>query len=67
MVGQAETAQRMTRALFERGVFATSVVFPTVALDKARLRTIVSSEHTREQLETCLEAFEQVGRDLRVI
>jgi len=31
------------------------------------LRTIVSSEHTREQLDTCLEAFEQVGRDLRVI
>ena len=67
IVGRAETAQRMTRALFERGIFATSVVFPTVALDKARLRTIVSSEHTREQLDTCLEAFERVGRELRVI
>jgi glycine C-acetyltransferase len=67
IVGAAETAQRMSRALFERGVFATSVVFPTVALDKARLRTIVSSEHTRDELQTCLDAFAEVGRDLGVI
>ena len=67
IVGQAETAQRMSRSLFERGVFATSVVFPTVALDKARLRTIVSSEHSREELQICLDAFAEVGRELRVI
>jgi glycine C-acetyltransferase len=67
IVGAAEDAQRMAGALFERGVFATSVVFPTVALDKARLRTIVSSEHTRHELQTCLDAFAEVGRELRVI
>ncbi|MEO7117583.1 MAG: glycine C-acetyltransferase [Candidatus Limnocylindrales bacterium] len=67
MVGSAEKAQAMARGLFERGVFATSVVFPTVPLDKARLRTIVSSEHTHDELQICLEAFAAVGRELRVI
>lgn len=67
VVGQADTAQRFSRDLYERGVFATSVVYPTVALDKARLRTIVSSEHTSDDLQTCLDAFAEVGRQLRVI
>ena len=46
IVGTAEVAQQMSRRLFEEGIFATSVVYPTVPLDKARIRTIVSSEHT---------------------
>ena len=50
LVGTAEVAQRMSRRLFEEGIFATSVVYPTVPLDGARIRTIVSSEHTPEQL-----------------
>jgi glycine C-acetyltransferase len=67
IVGQAVVAQQMTHRLLELGVFATSVVFPTVALDKARLRTIVSSEHTRDELQQALDAFETVGRELRLI
>ncbi len=67
IVGQAAVAQQMTRRLMELGVFATSVVYPTVALDKARLRTIVSSEHTRDDLQACLDAFETAGRELRLI
>ena len=67
MVGQAEIAQRMSRQLLDRGVFATSVVFPTVPLDKARLRTIVTSEHSRDELQECLDAFGHVGRELGVI
>jgi len=67
MVGDAAIAQQMNRRLLELGVFATSVVFPTVALDKARLRTIVSSEHTRDELQQALDAFETVGRELRLI
>jgi glycine C-acetyltransferase len=67
IVGQAAVAQAMTRRLFELGVFATSVVFPTVAIDKARLRTIVSSEHTRDELQQALDAFETAGRELRLI
>jgi glycine C-acetyltransferase len=67
IVGQAAVAQQMTRRLLELGVFATSVVYPTVALDKARLRTIVSSEHTNDDLQSCLDAFEKAGRELRLI
>jgi glycine C-acetyltransferase len=67
IVGSSDAAQRMARRLFELGVFATSVVYPTVALDRARIRTIVTSEHTRDDLGTCLEAFGTAGRELRVI
>jgi glycine C-acetyltransferase len=67
MVGEAAAAQKMARRLLELGVFATSVVFPTVALDKARLRTIVSSEHSRDELQQCLDAFATAGRELRLI
>jgi glycine C-acetyltransferase len=67
MCGKAEIAQRMARRLLELGVFATSVVYPTVPLDKARIRTIVSSEHTTADLQLCLDAFETCGRELRLI
>ncbi|MEA2622888.1 MAG: glycine C-acetyltransferase [Chloroflexota bacterium] len=67
IVGQAAVAKRMHERLLELGVFATSVVYPTVALDKARLRTIVSSEHTRDELQQCVDAFATVGRELRLI
>jgi glycine C-acetyltransferase len=67
IVGASDAAQRMSELLFERGIFATSVVYPTVALDKARIRTIVTSEHTREELQGCLDAFGSVGRELRLI
>jgi glycine C-acetyltransferase len=43
------------------------VVYPTVALDKARLRTIVSSEHTTEELQIALDAFGRIGRELRLL
>ena len=67
IVGTADVAQRMSQRLFEQGVFATSVVFPTVALDKARIRTIVTSEHTRDELQQCLDAFAAVGRELSLV
>jgi glycine C-acetyltransferase len=67
MAGDESKAQQLAARLFELGVFATSVVYPTVPLGKARVRTIVTSEHSREDLETCLEAFGTVGRELRLI
>jgi glycine C-acetyltransferase len=67
IVGQAATAARMSDALFERGVFAQSIGFPTVARDKARLRTIVAATHTREDLQYALDTFGAVGRELGVI
>jgi glycine C-acetyltransferase len=65
--GEETKAQQLAARLFEEGVFATSVVYPTVPLGKARVRTIVTSEHTRDDLQACLDAFEKVGRELRLI
>jgi glycine C-acetyltransferase len=67
IVGEAATAAKMSDTLFERGVFAQSIGFPTVARDKARLRTIVSATHTREDLQYALDTFSAVGRELGVI
>jgi glycine C-acetyltransferase len=67
IVGDSAAAGRMSERLFELGVFAQAVVYPTVALDKARIRTIVSSEHSRDDLQACLDAFGTVGRELRII
>ncbi len=67
IVGESATANRFSGRLFEEGVFATSVIFPTVALDQARLRTIVTAALTDEQLDRALEAFGRVGRELGII
>jgi glycine C-acetyltransferase len=67
IVGDSETAIRFSNRLFEEGVFATSVVFPTVALDQARLRTIVTAALTDEQLDRALDTFRKVGRELAII
>jgi glycine C-acetyltransferase len=67
MTGDESKAQQLAARLFDEGVFATSVVFPTVALGRARVRTIVTSEHKPEDLQACLKAFEKVGRELRLI
>ena len=67
MAGDEDKAQKLAAGLFERGVFATSVVYPTVALGKARVRTIVTSEHSRDDLQQCLDTFATVGRELRLI
>jgi glycine C-acetyltransferase len=67
MMGDPDTASRFSQRLFEEDVFAQPVVFPTVALDKARIRTIVTAAHSEEQLDRALEAFAKVGRELRLI
>ena len=67
MMGDPETAMRFSDRLMGEGVFAQPVVFPTVALDQARLRTIVTAAHAREQLDRALVAFTTVGHELGVI
>jgi glycine C-acetyltransferase len=67
MMGDPETAMRFSDQLMGEGVFAQPVVYPTVALDLARIRTIVTAAHTDEQLDRALEAFSTVGRELGVI
>jgi glycine C-acetyltransferase len=67
IVGDAATAMRLSDRLFEEGVFAQGIGFPTVARDKARVRTIVTATHTRADLQFALDALGKVGRELALI
>jgi glycine C-acetyltransferase len=67
MMGDPETAMRFSDRLMGEGVFAQPVVFPTVALDQARIRTIVTAAHDDQQLDVALAAFSTVGHELGVI
>ena len=67
IAGNGALAMRLSDRLFEEGVFAQGIGFPTVPDDRSRVRTIVTAEHSREELATCLAAFEKVGRELALI
>jgi glycine C-acetyltransferase len=67
IAGSGAMAMKLSDRLFEEGVFAQGIGFPTVPDDRSRVRTIVTAEHTTEELETCLAAFEKVGRELALI
>jgi glycine C-acetyltransferase len=67
IVGDASKAMALSDHLFARGVFAQGIGFPTVARDKARVRTIVTATHTRDELQFALDAFGAVGRELGMI
>jgi glycine C-acetyltransferase len=64
LMGDPATAMRFSDRLLDEGVFAQPVVFPTVALDQARIRTIVTAAHTDDQLDAALAAFAAVGKEL---
>jgi glycine C-acetyltransferase len=64
IVGDGARAMALSDRLFEEGVFAQGIAYPTVARDKARVRTIVTATHTRDQLQFALDAFGRVGREL---
>ena len=67
IAGKGAVAMKLSDRLFEEGVFAQGIGFPTVPEDLSRVRTIVTAGHTRGELETCLAAFETVGRELALI
>ena len=67
IVGEGALAMKLSQRLFQEGVFAQGIVYPTVAIDKARVRTIVTAIHTREELAKALDIFERVGKELRII
>jgi glycine C-acetyltransferase len=67
IAGDGARAMLLSDKLFERGVFAQGIAFPTVARDKARVRTIVTATHTREDLQFALDAFASVGREIGLI
>ncbi len=67
ITGDEEKTQAFARRLFEEGVFTPAIVFPTVAKGRARVRTIVTAEHTSEDLKEALDVFDRVGRELGLL
>jgi glycine C-acetyltransferase len=64
IVGPGDLAMRLSDRLLDEGVFAQGIAYPTVARDKARVRTIVTATHTREELQFALDAFKKAGTAL---
>ena len=67
IVGDGALAMQLSDRLFQEGVFAQGIAFPTVARDKARVRTIVTATHTRDELQFALDVFAKVGRELSIL
>lgn len=67
MLGEEALTQQFSRELFENGIFATSIGYPTVPKSKARIRVMISAAHSHEDLDKGLEAFEKTGKSLGVI
>jgi glycine C-acetyltransferase len=67
IVGEGALAMKLSDRLFEEGVFAQGIAFPTVARDKARVRTIVTATHTRDELQFALDVFAKVGKELGIV
>ncbi len=67
IVGDGALAMKLSDRLFQEGVFAQGIAFPTVARDKARVRTIVTATHTRDELQFALDVFGKVGRELSIL
>jgi glycine C-acetyltransferase len=67
MLGEAPLAQTFSRKLFEEGVFAMALGYPTVPRGKARIRVMNSAAHSSDDLETALDTFGRVGKELGVI
>jgi len=67
LVGEGRKAMDFSRALFDAGVMATGIAFPTVAEGKARIRTIMTSEHTRTELDQALEILRTVGKKMAIV
>ena len=67
IAGENAMAMRLSDRLFEEGVFAQGIGFPTVQRGKARVRTIVTATHTRDELQFALDCFQKVGTELGII
>jgi glycine C-acetyltransferase len=67
IVGESSVAKALSNRLFENGVFALPIVYPMVAKDKARIRTMMNAGLTDEDLNEALGAFEKCGKELHII
>ena len=67
MVGESGKARKLADSMFKLGVFVLPIVYPMVAKDKARIRTIVTSAHTKKDLDEAIDAFGKAGREMALI
>jgi len=67
MLGEAPLAKQFSARLFEEGVFAMAIGFPTVPRGQARIRVMNTAAHSQDDLDKGLEIFEKVGKELGVI
>lgn len=67
IIGDGKLTMEFSRELFKEGVFGTGIAFPTVPEGKARIRTIMSATHTREELEQALDVLKRVGKRMGIV
>lgn len=67
ILGEAQTAWDFSKRLFDEGIFAQAIAYPTVPKGKARIRVMISALHTKSDLDFALERFSKVGKELGVI
>jgi len=67
IVGESGIAKKLSARLFEEGIFALPIVFPMVARDKARIRTMMNAQLTKKDLDFAIRTFEKIGKELRII
>ena len=67
ILGEASDAKTFSARLFEAGIFATAIVFPTVPRGTARIRVMVSAAHSEEDLRFAVDTFASVGRDMGLL
>ncbi|WP_291580475.1 glycine C-acetyltransferase [Clostridium sp. UBA6640] len=67
IIGEADKAQEFSKKLYEEGVYAKSIVFPTVPMGTARVRNMPSAAHTKEMLDQAIKAYEKVGKEMGII
>ncbi|MBO3635342.1 glycine C-acetyltransferase [Bacillus subtilis] len=67
LIGDEGVAKQFSDQLLSHGVFAQSIVFPTVAQGKARIRTIITAEHTKDELDQALDVIEKTAKELQLL
>jgi glycine C-acetyltransferase len=67
MVGESGVAQKLSARLFEEGIFALPIVFPMVARDKARIRTMMNAQLTKKDLDFAIDTFRKIGKELHIV
>lgn len=67
MIGESNTAKKLSAKLFEKGIFALPIVYPMVAKDASRIRVILNAALTREDLDFALQAFNEAGKEMGIV